>query len=122
MADGATAPDLEVAQHVDGDADGGGTNVEEDEVRHGRHGKTARGTEEDIYGHGGVAQAPEESVALITGHTGPGLQHGGNGERSGEDGRGPLGRLLEDLVLGRYATVLVAMTSTFANVLLSMRE
>lgn len=73
MADSAAAPDVEAAEHVDGDTDGSAAGIEEDKVRQSGHGQRALGAEEDKYGNGQMAQAPVQADALITLHASPGL-------------------------------------------------
>lgn len=65
-----------------------------------------------------MAQAPVEPHSLVALEAFPCLFNGRRRERGGEDGRRPWGRLLEDLMLGGYTTMLVAMSTTLADVLL----
>lgn len=76
VADGGAAPYFKVSEDFDGNADGGGPHVKEDEVGEGCHGKRALGAEEDVEGHGGVAAAPPQPGALVALHAAPGFAEG----------------------------------------------
>lgn len=117
VADAAAAPNLEVAEDVDADADGGGADIEEDEVREGGHGQRVAGAEEDVGGDEAVADGPVEAGALLFVHGGPGFFEGGDGKGGGQDGRWPRRGLEEDLVLGADGGVFVAMASSLTNAL-----
>lgn len=65
-----------------------------------------------------MTQAPVEPHPLVSLEAFPCFFDGRRREGGGEDGRRPWGRLLEDLMLGGYAAVLVAMSTTLADVLL----
>lgn len=117
VPDGAAPPHLEVAQHIDAHADGGGPNVEEDQVRERRHGEGPSRAEENVAGHAGVAQAPVQPDPLVLMHRAPCFLERRHGEGGGEDGRRSRWWLLEDLVLGAYGRVFVPVATALADVL-----
>lgn len=100
VSDAGPPPDFEVAEDIDGDADGGRTNVEGDQMREGSHGERALGAEEDVAGYGGVAAAPPEAHALKFLHAMPCFLEGRDREGSGKDGRWARWGFLKEGMLG----------------------
>lgn len=121
VPDTAPFPDLEVPEDLDGHADQGGTDVEEDQVREGCHSEGTMCRQEQPDGHEAVAQTPVQAMALVLGHRLPCFPERGHREitRQGE-GRAHR-RLLEDLVLRAYARVLVLVAATLADARLDGR-
>ncbi|KJR84804.1 uncharacterized protein SPSK_08587 [Sporothrix schenckii 1099-18] len=120
VADGGAPPDLKIAEHIDGNTDGRGADVEEHQVREGCQGQAIAAlgsTQKHKDSNGSVTQAPVETDALVAVHACPGLTHGRDGEGGRQDRRRARWWLLEDLVLSRDAAVFVSMATTKANVL-----
>ena len=116
VADATPLPDLEVAEDLNDDADEGGTDVEEDQVREGGHGQRPVRRQHHRGGDQQVAEAPVEPAALVSGHGPPRLLDGGDGQVAGQRQRRARRRFLEDLMLGADTRVLVFMTAALADV------
>ena len=122
MPDATTPPDLEVAEHIDGDAHRRAPGIEEDEVGEGGQGKGALGAEEYEDGDGEVREGPIEADALIATHAVPGLAQGWDGEGGRKDGRRARGRFLEDVMLSGDRAMLVSVAAALADVLRQTRQ
>lgn len=117
VPDAAPLPYFEVAQNIDYHADGSTASIEEDEMGQGHGSQRALALEENVHGDSKVAQAPIQTAALVGMHALPSFSYGRDGQGGREDGWRSWWRFLEDLVLCRYATVFVSVTTALADVL-----
>lgn len=117
VSDAGATPDFEVAEDVDGDANGGGADVKGDQMREGSHGERALGAKEDITGNGGVAAAPPEAHALELLHAMPCFPEVRNREGCGENGRWARWGFLEEGMLGANGGVFVSMAAALTDIL-----